>query len=281
MAIFEDLRSDMPSQGDFWALMFLVVALANLLAYALLGVVGNTVSQVSSAQQSSHSILFFSNMIQVIIRNYRIEMFHNTMRQEMAFFDKPENSAGALVARLSSDPQNLQELISLNIALLLINIVNVGSSCILAIAVGWKLGLVLVFGALPPLVACGYLRIRLEYKLDEDNANRFAESAGLAAEAVMAIRTVASLTLEKKILARFQSAVSGTVNEAFRSLGWRMLWYALSQSISFLAMALGFWYGGRLMSFGEYDTTQFYTVFIAVIFSGEAAAMFFQSSSSK
>ena len=61
-------------------------------------------------------------------------------------------------------------------------------------------------------------------------------------------------------------------------------------------MALGFWYviiilnyerrlikpryGGRLISFGEYTVTQFFTVFIGVIFSGEAAASFFQYTTS-
>jgi ATP-binding cassette subfamily B (MDR/TAP) protein 1 len=34
-------------------------------------------------------------------------------------------------------------------------------------------------------------------------------------------------------------------------------------------------YGGRLVSTGEYTTGQFYTVFTAIIFSGEAAATFF------
>lgn len=59
-----------------------------------------------------------------------------------------------------------------------------------------------------------------------------------------------------------------------------MLWYALTQSISFLAMALGFWYGGRLISHNEYTTDQFFTVFIGVIFSGEAAAAFFSYTTS-
>lgn len=45
-------------------------------------------------------------------------------------------------------------------------------------------------------------------------------------------------------------------------------------------MALGFWYGGRLISYYEYTTTQFFTVFIAVIFSGEAAAAFFSYTTS-
>jgi ATP-binding cassette subfamily B (MDR/TAP) protein 1 len=39
-------------------------------------------------------------------------------------------------------------------------------------------------------------------------------------------------------------------------------------------------YGGRLVSTGEYSTDQFYVIFIAVIFSGEAAAMLFQYSTS-
>jgi len=34
-------------------------------------------------------------------------------------------------------------------------------------------------------------------------------------------------------------------------------------------------YGGRLISFGEYTTTQLFIVFVGVIFSGEAAAAFF------
>jgi ATP-binding cassette subfamily B (MDR/TAP) protein 1 len=42
----------------------------------------------------------------------------------------------------------------------------------------------------------------------------------------------------------------------------------------------GFWYGGRLISTGEYTNTQFFTVFIGVIFSGEAAAAFFTYTSS-
>lgn len=39
-------------------------------------------------------------------------------------------------------------------------------------------------------------------------------------------------------------------------------------------------YGGRLISYGEYSTTQFFTVFIGVIFSGEAAASFFSYTTS-
>jgi ATP-binding cassette subfamily B (MDR/TAP) protein 1 len=59
-----------------------------------------------------------------------------------------------------------------------------------------------------------------------------------------------------------------------------MIWFSASQSVNFLAMALGFWYGSRLLSTGEYDSTQFFTVFICVIFSGEGAAQFFSYTTS-
>jgi ATP-binding cassette subfamily B (MDR/TAP) protein 1 len=39
-------------------------------------------------------------------------------------------------------------------------------------------------------------------------------------------------------------------------------------------------YGGRLISYGKYSTTQFFIVFIGVIFSGEAAAQFFSYTTS-
>ncbi|KAM7188807.1 P-loop containing nucleoside triphosphate hydrolase protein [Naviculisporaceae sp. PSN 640] len=251
----------MTKQGDFYSLMFLVLALGNLLAYGLLG--------------------WFSNILaQNTIKYYRLEVFNNILRQNMSFFDKEGNTTGALVSRLDKEPASLMELLSFNIAIILIIVINLLSSCIIALVYGWKLGLVLVFGALPPLVLSGYLRIRLELKLDEQTSARFADSSGIASEAVMAIRTVSSLALEREIIHRYETGLNSIARTAVKSLGWTMFWYALTQSISFLCMAIGFWYGGRLVSFGEYSMGQFYIVFVAVIFSGEAAALFFTYSSS-
>lgn len=256
MEAFALTGDTMIERANFYSLMFFVLALGNLLAYSLIG--------------------YFSNILaQHTIKSYRLEIFNTILRQKIAFFDQTGNTTGALVTHLSQEPQSLQELLSFNVAVILIVIINLVSSCILAIAMGWKLGLVLVLGALPPLVFSGYLRIRLEFKLDDDTSSRFADSTSIASEAVMAIRTVASLALEKQIVERYEGSLRHIARSSLKSLIWTMFWYSLSQSFSFLAMALGFWYGGRLMSFGEYTSTQFYVVFVAVIFSGEAAAGFF------
>lgn len=178
---------------------------------------------------------------QIVVNYYRLEIFNNILRQEMPFFDEPRNATGALASRLSTEPSQLEELISFNVGLLIINVVNMISSSVLAIACGWKLGLVMVFGALPPLAFSGYLRIRLEFKLDSDTSGRFADSAAVASEAVLAIRTVASLALEYDIIERYTESLRSIALKSIANLGWTMFWYALSQSISFLAMGLGFW----------------------------------------
>lgn len=159
----------------------------------------------------------------------------------MEFFDKEENTTGALVSHLEKEPVSLQELLSGNIAIILIVLVNLFSSCTLALVYGWKLGLVLIFGALPPLVFSGYLRIRLELKLDRDMSSRFASSTNIATEAVVAIRTVSSLALEGEVIGRYEGCLRSIAKKSVRSLGWTMFWYALSQSISFLCMSVGFW----------------------------------------
>jgi ATP-binding cassette subfamily B (MDR/TAP) protein 1 len=104
-----------------------VVALGNLVAFAAVGWTSNIVAQ--------H-----------VARNFRREIFDLVLKQDMAFFDDEANASGALASNLSAYPDNLRELMGFNLMLICINIVNVVSSSILAIAVGWKLGLVVVFG---------------------------------------------------------------------------------------------------------------------------------------
>lgn len=169
-------------------------------------------------------------------------MFHNIVRQDIGYFDAPDHATGELVSKLSSGPQDLMDLLGFNIGLMIINVVNIIASSALAFAVGWRLSLAIVLGALPVLVFCGYLRIRLESKLAAATEERFAIGTSYATEAIAAIRTVASLTLERHIVEKFEEKVSGVARQSMRALLWTMFWYGIAQSSSFLAMALGFWY---------------------------------------
>ena len=129
-------------------------------------------------------------------------------------------------------------------------------------------------------MGCGYTKVRLDQKLEIKSGEWFADSAGLATEAVTSIRTVSSLTLESQIMREYADMLDRIVTSASRSLYFTMIGYSLSQSLEFLIMALGFWYGSRLIASGEYTVTQFFVIFIAVVFGGQAAGQFFGYSTS-
>ena len=248
-------------QANFYALMFFVVAIGNFTVYFIMGNLVNIISQK-------------------MVHRYRREMFERLINMDMVFFDNPENTSGALTSKISMVPTNLQELISMNICILLVIIFNVCASSGLALGYGWKLSLVMIFAGLPLLIGSGYVRIRLEAKLESAVSAAFSESADVASEAVGAIRTVASLAIEPEVIHRYSQLLDGIVLKSIRTLTWAIIPYALSQFIEFLVMALGFWYGSRLLASGEYDTNQFFIVFIGLLFAGQAAGQFFGSTTS-
>ncbi|KAJ4984447.1 ABC transporter [Stagonosporopsis vannaccii] len=248
-------------EANFWALMFFVLAIANLFAYFTIGLACNGIGQT-------------------LTHRYRREMVERLVSFDQDFFDRPENSSGALSSKLSSAPTSLQELMSANLGLMFNILVNIVGSSALGIAYGWRLGLTLVFGGLTIIVAAGYYRIRLDQKLEAATEEQFSGSAGLATEAVTSIRTVSMLTLETTILGHYGDTLQFITRKVIRNLVLALIPYALSQSADFLVMALGFWYGSQLIAKGEYTVTQFFVIFIAIVFGGQGVAQFFQYSTS-
>lgn len=163
------------------------------------------------------------------------------LRQDLRFFDRPENTVGALVSHIDTQSQAVLELMGFNVALVLQSIINIISSSILALAYAWKLGLVGVFAGMPPLLLAGYARIRLETKLNTDIDKRFSTSASIASESVNAIRTVSSLAIEKSILEKYTAELDSAVSGSTLPLFTMMIWFSLTQSIEFFILALGFW----------------------------------------
>ncbi|CAD0018293.1 unnamed protein product [Aureobasidium pullulans] len=258
---FQLQGSELTDRGNFYALMLFIVAIINGVLYFVAGYVSNVVCQVIS-------------------RAYREDMFKNIIYQDMEYFDLPENGTGAIVSRLSQAPANLLEFIGLNSALLLIVLIMLVSSSVTAIIFGWKLALVAIFTIMVPVVGMGYGRLRMEVRLEEKTERLFSDSAATASEAVSAIRTVASLALEQHIIDQYQAQLRNITKRSSKMILTANMFFAVAQAIEFAAMALALWYGARLMSYGEYSTTQFFTVFIAVVFAAEGSVQMIAYSTS-
>ncbi|KAM5345029.1 hypothetical protein ACJ41O_010891 [Fusarium nematophilum] len=261
MDVFTLTGAAMRHRGDFFASMFIVMAAGCLLSYFALGYATNTV-----AQHMSHKL--------------RKQSLHDMLRQDLQFFDRKENNTGALVSRVDSNPQSILELMGFNVALILIAILNLLACSLLAIIHSWNLGLVVVCAGLPPLVGAGYLKIRFDAKLDRDTSKRYSTSASIASEAVTAIRTVSSLAIEESVLDKYVQELDLAVSGSKKDLFTIMVWFGLTQSIEYWFQALGFWYGCRLLSYGDIGMYDFFVAFLGVFFSGQASAQLFQFSTS-
>jgi ATP-binding cassette subfamily B (MDR/TAP) protein 1 len=88
------------------------------------------------------------------------------------------------------------------------------------------------------------------------------------------------LTLETTIMRQYRDTLQAITGKVIRNLVFALIPYALSQSADFLVMALGFWYGSQLIASGEYNTSQFFVIFIAIVFGGQGVAQFFMYSTS-
>lgn len=181
------------------------------------------------------------NEAQTLSRKFRHDILKSILNQDLRFFDRPENGIGALTERIEAYSQAIFELMGFNISLVIMAVVNVVASSILSLIVSWKLGVVGVFVGVPPMLLSGWVRIRLETKMDADMGEKFSQSASIASEAVLSIRTISSLAMEESVLQKYTTELDSALRSSTSSLFIMMLWFALTQSIEYFILALGFW----------------------------------------
>lgn len=196
---------------------------------------------------------------------YRQEYFQNILARSISYFDQEENSVGSLTGRVATDPTQLQQLLGINSAVVLLSIINILGSIGISLYFGWKLTIFTICTSMPIILAAGFFRIRYETQFEKKNQAIFAESSKFATESIGAFRTVSALTLESKIITRYKNLLERHTIDAFRSARSSTLVFALSDSISLLCMAFVMWYGGILLATHEYNPFNYLVIYLAVV----------------
>jgi len=245
------LRNDV----NFWSLMYLMLAIVQFIAFCGQG-------------------LAFAFCSERLIHRVRDRAFRTMLRQDIAFFDREENTAGALTSFLSTETTHVAGLSGVTLGTLLTVITTLIAAITLSLAIAWKLALVCV-SCIPVLLACGFLRFWLLARFQQLAKQAYEKSASYACEATSAIRTVASLTREGDVLANYTAALNSQAKRSLHSILKSSLLYAASQSLVFACVALGFWYGGNRIADGDYNIFQFFVCFSSVIFGAQSAGTIF------
>ena len=250
-ATIPTIRSD----ASFWSLMYLMLAIVMFISYSVQGIL-------------------FAKCSERLVHRVRDKAFRTMLRQDIEFFDLKENSAGALTSFLSTEATHVAGLSGATLGTLLSVSITLIAACTVALAFGWKLALVCI-ATMPVVISCGFLRFYMLAHYQRRGKRAYASSASFASEAITGIRTVASLTREADVLQQYKDSLAAQQKASLRSVLKTSTLYAASQSLNFLAFALGFWYGGTLIAKLEYNMFQFFVVFSSVIFGAQSAGSVF------
>ncbi|EGE04579.1 ABC multidrug transporter mdr1 [Trichophyton equinum CBS 127.97] len=253
-SLYGKLRED----ANFWSLMFLMLGLVQLVTQSAQGVI-------------------FAICSESLIYRARSKSFRAMLRQDIAFFDLPENSTGALTSFLSTETKHLSGVSGATLGTILMVSTTLIVALTVALAFGWKLALVCI-STVPVLLLCGFYRFWILAQFQTRAKKAYESSASYACEATSSIRTVASLTREQGVMEIYEGQLNDQAKKSLRSVAKSSLLYAASQSFSFFCLALGFWYGGGLLGKGEYNAFQFFLCISCVIFGSQSAGIVFSFS---
>ncbi|KAK0110140.1 GTPase-activating protein [Cadophora gregata] len=244
---FSQLRDEV----NFWSWMYFMLAGAAFLSFLLQGLALGYCSAKLTSRVGSRA-------------------FRDIIRQDVSFFDREENTVGSLTSTLSTEPTNLSGFGGFTLGAIVSVISTIVSALALSIALSWKLGL--VCGAtIPLMLSSGFYRYWIMAQLAKRSKKAYAASASYAAEATSAIRTIASLTREKEVLRVYRESLTDERRKAMVPTFKSSNLYAVSQGFPYLVMALGFWYGGHLISRGEIGMFEFYVCYNSLIFTIQSA----------
>jgi ATP-binding cassette subfamily B (MDR/TAP) protein 1 len=246
------------SEANFWSLMFLVVGIVQFITFSV------------------HGIAFaFSS--ERLIRKARSQAFRTMLRQDINFFDREENSTGALTSFLSTETKHLSGISGQTLGTILMTSTTLIAAIVISLSFGWKLALVCI-SVVPVLLGCGFYRFYMLAAFQSRSKAAYEGSASYACEATSAIRTVASLTRENDVWSVYHGQLDSQGRASLISVIKSSSLYAASQALVFFCVALGFWYGGTLLGKHEYGMFTFFVCFSEILFGAQSAGTVFSFS---
>ncbi|RDX73370.1 ABC transporter B family member 4 [Mucuna pruriens] len=237
---FDEMKRD----SKFWALMFMLLGLASLL--------------IIPARGYLFSVAGFK-----LIQRIRLMCFEKVVNMEVGWFDEPENSSGAIGARLSADAAFVRALVGDALGLLVQSLASALAGLIIAFVASWQLALIIL--VLIPLIGVnGYVQMKFMKGFSADAKVMYEEASQVANDAVGSIRTVASFCAEDKVMELYRKKCEGPMKTGI----WQGLisgsGFGVSSFLLFSFYATSFYAGARFVDAGKTSFSDVFRVFFAL-----------------
>ncbi|KAJ5884738.1 hypothetical protein N7495_009248 [Penicillium taxi] len=235
------------SQGNFYGLMFFVLAIIEFFA--------NIVSWTGFGWTSER-----------IVYTVRVLSFRSLFEQDLQWHQSKGRTPPLLLSYITRDGNALAGLSGSIIGTLFSISVNLVAAIILTHIIAWRIALVCL-ALVPLLLGAGLMELRVLGKFEERHENAYANSVEIGVEAVTSIRTIASLSLEGETLRAYRESLKGPQKETLQVTVQASLWQAITYFLGNLVNALAYWWGSKQIISGNYTQTQFLIVVFSLLVS--------------
>ncbi|KAK3253253.1 hypothetical protein CYMTET_37494 [Cymbomonas tetramitiformis] len=212
-----------------------------------------------------------------VTKKLRAQLFSSVLRQEVGWFDLPEQAVGRLSAIMAEEVATVQALSGQQLGQNIMFLFTLSTGLTLSFCYGsWKLTLV-ALGVIPILTSGIAIELALAAGSKSSGGDGVGKKASeLLGAAITSVRTVTAFCLQD----RFQTAFEDALEAHLRWAKPRSILYAFftgyAQLALFASLALMYWYGGYLRDKGEIDFNQMLlpilSIFMMAAGLGQAAA---------
>lgn len=247
--------------SSFWALMFLIMALAILVVHPI-------------------KSYFFSVAGCNLIKRVRSLCFEKVVHMEIGWFDKAENTSGTIGARLSSDAAALRGLVGDALGLLVENLSTMITALVIAFGTSWRMALI-VLGLMPVIGVNGFVEMKYLKGFSADaQVSAFCflglqsihlpvpnllqilyeKASQVSTDAVGSIRTVASFCAEDRVMHLYEEKCQGPKKTAIMQGLIASVGIGFSYFLLYGVYAFVFYCGARLVQDGLTTFTDVFRV---------------------
>jgi len=185
---------------------------------------------------------------QVVIADLRTRLFRHMQSLDLAFFDR--RPTGALVTRVTSDVENLNEMFTSGLVVLLFDFVKVAGVLVFLFLLDWHLALVVLAGT-PFLVGVSLIFRGGARRAHRSVRARLSRLNGYLQEVLQGIRVVQVFRREAAVSARFAQHLDGYLDANLKTIFLFALFFPVIDFVVSAIQGSTLWVGGLSIAGGH------------------------------
>lgn len=177
-----------------------------------------------------------------VVADLRVQVFTHLQSLSLSYFS--DRRVGEITSRVTSDVTVIQQTTTVNVAMLLQNLISFGGGLALMLFLSYKLTLLTMIVVPLMLVAAVIFGRRIRV-ISTEVQDRLANATAVLEETIAGVRVVQSFAREPYEIGRFRTAIEAAFRTSMQRTRIRSTFLPMVSFFGFSALVLVLWYGGR------------------------------------